>query len=72
MAERGGKVKKLFLQQCVSGGGGEVKKGIYLYVLRLQNDGAKANHTGAHGFLNHPKKVCPQWLFLSGKHLQAL
>ena len=72
MAERDGKVKKLFLQQFVSGGGGKVKKEIYLNVLRLQNDRAKANHTGSHALLNHSKKVCPQWLFFSGKHLQAL
>ena len=52
--------------------GGKVKKGIYLNVLRLQNDRAKANHTGSHALLNHSKKVCPQWLFFSGKHLQAL
>ena len=36
MAESGGKVKKLFLQQFVSGGGGGVKKGIYLNALHLR------------------------------------
>ena len=54
-----------FLQQFVSGGDGEVKMGIYLNALHLQNDRAKGNHTGAHALLNHSDKVSPQWfLFL--------
>ena len=44
----------------------------YINELRLQNDRAKANHTIDHGLLNHSKDVCLQWLFFSGKHLQAL
>ena len=55
------KSRNCFCNNLSQGGGGGGKKGDLPKCAAL-----------AHGPPNHSEKVCPQWFFFFGKHLQAL